>query len=135
RRPVRRRQRIDGALQGALYRGLAGALAAVAALPGAPAVDLRVAVRDGGVRRLPERPLQVALPAAVVGRTERAGGVVERVQAHEQPELRRVEPRVEDGVREARVERVHDRDGGTLVVATRVDERPAVRAVRRPALE
>src|SRR5207249_2590961 len=76
RRPVRRRERIDGALQGALDRGLAGALAAVAALPGAPAVDLRVAVRDGGVHRLPERPLQVALPAAVVGRPERAGRVV-----------------------------------------------------------
>src|SRR5437879_5933959 len=66
--------------------------------------------------RLEQRALDVTLPAAIVRRAARSRRVVETVQAREETELRLIEPRIEDRVREPRVEVVHDRDGRSLVV-------------------
>src|SRR5439155_24426151 len=131
--PVEAGELVDGGLERALQRRPARSQAPPPAVAAA-AVDLRVAVRDARVQRLSQRPLQVAFPATVVGRSLRPGRVVQRVETGEQAEAVAVaavgawrEPRVEDRMGQARVELVHDGDGVALLVAAAA---AAVAAVR-----
>src|SRR5207249_11377212 len=116
----------------------------------AAAVHLRVAVADARIQRLPQRPLQIAFPAAVVCRSLGPRRVVQRIETGEKAEAvaviavrARREPRIEDRMGQTGIELVHDGDGGALLVATAAAAVAAVgpghpgspEGVGRPALQ